>query len=298
MVSRWTLPAKLYVDAVAFEKEMQCLFRRSWVLFGATQGRLEEEGSAWASTVVPRTPLVALRTKGGKARIYHNVCRHRAGPLVFDGEHTRGTKGLLTCKYHKWCYSGESGKLLSAPHYGDPCLQKEDFALRSVGQVEERSGFLFYRMESSDMESLDEVYGDIWDRIASVTSVGSLRYLGSRTHHLRCNWKTYVENYAEGYHIPAVHPGLSHAFDSNTYQVIPHSRYKYCEHRVDPVAGAPPSPYKGVWYFLWPNLALNVYSHGMTVEQIVPTGVDSCEIRYTDLVQRNFGTGRSPCTRQ
>lgn len=92
-VAAWTLPAKLYVDAMAFEKELGCLFKRSWLMFGVVHGRLDTPGSAWAQTLVPRTPLVAVRNAGKEGvKIYNNVCRHRAGPLLFDGTHTTGTK--------------------------------------------------------------------------------------------------------------------------------------------------------------------------------------------------------------
>jgi hypothetical protein len=59
-MSKWTLPARLYVDAAVFEKELSSVFRRSWILFGPSQGRLEGPGTAWAQTLVPHKPLVAV----------------------------------------------------------------------------------------------------------------------------------------------------------------------------------------------------------------------------------------------
>lgn len=177
---------------------------------------------------------------------------------------------------------------MSAPKFGDPTLAKEDFSLRPVSAVQERMGLLFYRMESMEGEpSFDDFFGDLWEKVARVTSMDSLILLGTRSHQLRCNWKTYIENYSEGYHITAVHRGLSAAFDQSTYRVMPHPKYKYVEHLVEPIKGSAPTPYEGVWFFLWPNTALNVYRHGMTVEQVVPLTVNTCEIRYTDLIQRD-----------
>ena len=43
-----------------------------------------------------------------------------------------------------------------------------------------------------------------------------------RTYDMKCNWKTYVDNYLEGYHLPSVHPGLNRELDYNAYTVEPH----------------------------------------------------------------------------
>ena len=34
-----------------------------------------------------------------------------------------------------------------------------------------------------------------------------------------CNWKVYVDNYLEGYHIPIVHPELFQELDYRAYKV-------------------------------------------------------------------------------
>ena len=43
-----------------------------------------------------------------------------------------------------------------------------------------------------------------------------------RTYEMVCNWKTYVDNYLEGYHLPSVHPGLNRELDYNAYVVEPY----------------------------------------------------------------------------
>ncbi len=45
-----------------------------------------------------------------------------------------------------------------------------------------------------------------------------------RTYDMKCNWKTYVDNYLEGYHLPSVHPGLNRELDFNAYAVEPYAR--------------------------------------------------------------------------
>ena len=49
---------------------------------------------------------------------------------------------------------------------------------------------------------------------------------------LNCNWKTYVENYLEGYHIPVIHPLLNNQIDMNAYEVVNYPGF--CSHIVPP----------------------------------------------------------------
>lgn len=284
MRSALTLPASLYVDPAVFARELETIFSRNWVLFGATQGRLDVPGSAWAQTVLPQRPLVATRATGpgAEARVWHNVCRHRAGPLVLDTHTQRNTRDLLTCRYHRWCYSAQTGKLVSAPHFGE-AVDKNEFALRGV-ECAETAGLLFVRLTEGG-PPLEASFGDAFARLAK-WPLREYELHGTRTHSLRCNWKTYVENYSEGYHIPAVHASLNATIDMSSYRVIPYPEANYAEHIVTPLAGAD-TAYEGMWFFMWPNLAINVYRTGVTVEQIVPISVNETQIWYTDLVHKN-----------
>ena len=40
-----------------------------------------------------------------------------------------------------------------------------------------------------------------------------------RDYIVNCNWKVYVDNYLEGYHIPIVHPGLMKEIDYPRYRI-------------------------------------------------------------------------------
>ena len=56
-------------------------------------------------------PVIAVRGADDAIRVFHNVCRHRAGPIAqCDG---LGAKALR-CRYHGWTYTLE-GQLRSAP---------------------------------------------------------------------------------------------------------------------------------------------------------------------------------------
>ena len=40
-----------------------------------------------------------------------------------------------------------------------------------------------------------------------------------RDYIVECNWKVYVDNYLEGYHIPIAHPDLFKELDYDAYRV-------------------------------------------------------------------------------
>ena len=88
-----------------------------------------------------------------------------------------------------------------------------------------------------------------------------------QTHPIACNWKTYSDNYLEGYHIPFVHPALARAIDTSSYEV--HVEDGWIRHSATTREGASTA---GVWLYHWPNLALNLYERGMSVERWLPTG--------------------------
>jgi choline monooxygenase len=102
--------------------------------------------------------------------------------------------------------------------------------------------------------------------------------LRSARHDLACNWKTYADNYLEGYHIPLLHPELNRQFDAKRYRVDLGDRY--CRHSAPARDG---STNNGRWLFRWPNLAMNIYGDSMNVEVIVPTGPRSCRVLYAHL---------------
>jgi choline monooxygenase len=101
-------------------------------------------------------------------------------------------------------------------------------------------------------------------------------YQTTLTFEVKCNWKVYVDNYCEGYHISTAHPGLEKMIDSKKYSVTPFSRPdartgKFAIHAAPQRTG---SPSGGLWLYAYPNWAFNVYSWGMDVEMILPLGHD------------------------
>jgi len=263
-----TLPAEWYYGRERYERERSNIFANEWLWF-ANAGEVAAP-STYVARVYAGWPLMVVRGNDGTLRGFHNVCRHRAGPILDDGS---GACANLVCQYHGWAYALD-GRLRSERDFGET-LDAREFALHPIqatvwrGQV-----FVNLNMSAPPLElDLSEFFAE-----ANGFPLEHMTLVRSSHHDLACNWKTYADNYLEGYHIPMLHPELNRQFDAKRYRVELGDRY--CRHTAPRRDG---SPSVGRWLFRWPNLALNIYGDSMNVEVIVPTGPESCTVFYSHL---------------
>ena len=270
-----TLPASWYGDPAIHERERQAIFRREWQVLGAAE-RVAEPGSYLAGDVAG-WPVVVTRDNDGVLHGFHNVCRHRAGPLVTDG--AGSCAGGLVCRYHGWA-NDLDGSLRRARDFGD---DPGDLPLHPLA-TDEWQGLVFVDLDA-DAPPLGEALGGFADEVeAAGHDLAGLRLQSEASHVIECNWKVYAENYQEGYHIPLVHPRLNKEIDARAYTVDVHDRW--CRHHAPARDG---SPSAGLWLFRFPNLALNVYADGMNVERITPLGPRRTRVDYSYFFRLDAG---------
>jgi choline monooxygenase len=265
-----TLPARWYSDPDVYVAERTAIFASEW-LFVAPASRLVERGD-YVAVEVAGWPILVVALGDGALRGFHNVCRHRAGPLVWDGAGHCG--GLLVCKYHGWSYELEGG-LKRARDFGDlEGFDPADVSLAPVA-VESWRGLVFVNLSADRAPSLTTALGGFADACADLP-LEQFRWERDVVHAVGANWKTYADNYLEGYHVPIVHPELNKVIDASRYRVDVGDRW--CRH-IAPARGG--SPATGVWLWRFPNLALNVYPEGMNVERFIPMGPRQTNVEYS-----------------
>ena len=265
-----TAEASGYRDPAQWRAERGGVFARTWQFMGH-ESALAEPGS-WIAENLAGYPVVVVRGQDGALRGFHNVCRHRAGPLT-DGP-TGRCEGELVCRYHGWRYALD-GRLKLARDFGPaPGFDPRDFSLFPV-QVQTWRGLVFVRMDGAD-QPLTASIAPLEARLAGDWS--NLTVALTRSHALACNWKTYVENYLEGYHVPVLHPSLDAEVDSARYRVEMDGHV--CVHDAPP--RNPQTVYAGLWAWLWPNLGINVYGEdeGVMIERIAPVGHAATRLDY------------------
>lgn len=263
-----TLPARLYHCPDAWRRERSAVYQRAWLFLGH-EGEVPAEGD-WLASAIAGMRLLMVRGRDGALRVFHNVCRHRAGPLV-QGERGR-CEGELVCAYHGWRYALD-GRLRAATGFGTA----DGFDPREHGLFEVRCatwrGLVFFNLDGEAAPLEDHVAP--LERLLAERGLNLPEPALRRTHELACDWKVYVENYLEGYHIGAVHPVLAEELGAAEYRV-----WVEGELVVQEAAGVNDGPQAGVWGWLWPNLGINVYRDGAMLERMTPLGAGRTRLDY------------------
>jgi choline monooxygenase len=277
-----TAPAEWYRDPDLWPRERQAVFAANWQ-FLTHESELRNPRS-YRADVLAGYPVIAVRGDDGVLRAFHNVCRHRAGPLAKDEGGV--CDGYLTCAYHGWKYT-LVGRLRSARDFGAAA----DFDPRQYGLVAIHvalwRGLVFVCM-ADDPPSLAAQMAPLDARLGEADWSG-LEVALRRHHDLKCNWKTYVENYLEGYHVPAMHPSLDAEIVAEQYRVTVDGQVVLHD--------APPrdetAVYDGLWGWVWPNIGINVYSTGLMIERMSPVGHDRTRLDYVYLMPPGEGVSEA-----
>src|SRR5579862_8788584 len=270
----WTLPASLYFEPAVFAEERTKIFSRTWQVAGHS-AQVAAPGD-YFTTELAGEPLLLVRGTDHQLRGFYNVCRHRAGPPA-EG---CGSRKLFRCGYHGWTY-GLDGALISAPEFeGQAGFDPKQFTLTAV-RAEEWSNLIFVNLDP-DAEPLLQSLGQ-FPQQAERFHFDGMKLFERRTYDMKCNWKTYVDNYLEDYHLPSVHPGLNRELDYNAYTVEPHARYV---RQFSPIRGgqpgdATPRLYQEAaddlttdYFWIFPNWMLNCYPDNISLNIVVPLAAE------------------------
>ena len=272
-----TMPARWYTDPAFLALEAEKIFNQTW----QPVGRLEDVqriGDFFTCELLDE-PLVVTRGGDNKLRAFFNVCQHRAA-IVAQG---RGNRKSLQCKYHGWTY-GLDGKLLRAPEFdGVENWDPAEVCLQSA-QVEAWGPWVFVNLDPA-APPMSTVYGAIAAEIAAEGfDLQSMRLIERRDYIIDCNWKVYVDNYLEGYHLPIAHPGLFRELDYDQYRV---DTFRHYSKQHAPIRAVDPGDVRdrryarsgeaeenALYYWIFPNVMLNVYLDNTSINIILPLGHD------------------------
>lgn len=281
-----TLASNFYTDPAILDAEKARIFRRTWQLAGTLNTSCGDRNGAKLTIADPETffvadvvgePVVIVRDKQGTLRAFSNVCRHRAGPIAQGS----GCKNVLRCGYHGWTYTLD-GRLI-----GTPDVEGVEFFDRStMGMVPLRletwEQLIFVNFDAG-AEPLSAYLGQIPEQARGFQFEG-LQSVERRDYLIDCNWKVYVDNYLEGYHIPIAHPGLMREIDYAQYRT---DTYRYYSQQFAPIramkagdaadrAYAPAAGLlkEALYFWIFPNLMLNIYPDNLSTNLIVPLSRD------------------------
>lgn len=297
-----TLPGRFYTDVEIHRRIVEQVFARSWQMV-ADADRLPEPGFVLPLTLLAGSldePLVLTRDRAGELHCLSNVCTHRANLVARKS----GRYGHLRCNYHGRCFELD-GDYRSMPGFEGA----KDFPAPSDDlprlPLETWGKLLFTSLGAT--VPFDEWLGPVQARIPWFP-IDTLRLdaARSRDYRVASNWALYCDNYLEGFHVPYVHPGLSETlvpeayrtelFDWGSLQV---GIAAEGETRFDLPADAVNAGEDVAAYYFWlfPNLMLNFYPWGLSVNVVQPQGVGRCRVSFLTYLWRedqlDKGAGRA-----
>lgn len=212
------LSVEYYESEQIYQLERRAIFSRKWQVI-THKARLQDKGDFHRFDVAGYDFFLVKDRKENKIMGFHNVCRHRAFPLITKDS---GNAKILSCRYHGWSY-GTNGKLAKAPGYDQvEGFDKDQNGLYPIHVHVDKLGFVWINLDAKkvpeiswqeDFEGIDEQerykeynFPDyVWDHDWNMESA--------------YNWKLSADNYNECYHCETSHPDIGAVANLESYSV-------------------------------------------------------------------------------
>jgi choline monooxygenase len=285
-----TVPGRVYHDPELYQVQRERIFARSWQWI-EDQDRLKAPGHVLPLTLLGGCldePLVLAMGDDAVLRCLSNVCTHR-GALVVEGE---GHVKTLRCRYHGRRFSLD-GAFHSMPEFDDV----EGFPTEAddlpIVPLERWGPLLFASIDPA--VSFDDWIAPVRARIDPLSIAPPIHDpAASRDYLIRANWALYVDNYLEEFHIPYVHQGsLGDKLDYASYRTecfrwgnVQLGTARPGEQVFDLPVGHPDHGERIAAYYFWlfPNVMLNFYLWGLSVNVVCPLGPDRTRVAFRSYV--------------
>lgn len=286
-----TLAAPLYFSPTTFEEEKKRIFSGTWQVVGHVR-QAANPGDYFTFDLIGE-PLLIVRGEDNVLRGFYNVCRHRAGNPASGC----GNRKLFRCGYHGWTYRLDGALLVTPEFDGVEDFDSSEFGLAPV-LLEEWFNLVFVNLDP-EARPLRESLGELPAQ-AERFDFREMKFSDRRTYDMNCNWKTYIDNYLEGYHVPSVHPSLNREIDYSAYTVETHLQYvrQWSPIRGAQTGDATPRRYQDAgqdltadYFWIFPNWMLNCYPDNVSVNVILPLGPErTLAIFEWYLPEKNLGS--------
>jgi choline monooxygenase len=274
-----TIPSSWYHDPEVYAAECRAVFGGSWQPVGRAD-QVREPG-AFLTADVAGEPVLVVRGGDGVLRAFFNVCRHRAAQVINEPQ---GKAKRLRCRYHGWTYD-LAGRLRGTPEFdGVADFRREDQGLVPLAVGAWGPLVFVHAPPLPPAEALADFLAPLPGRAAGL-GLDRLRFAARREYELACNWKVFVDNFLDGgYHVNTVHPGLAGALDYAQYRTeiagktsVQVSPLKQAD---DPAVGQVRGGDHAYYWWVYPNLMMNVYRDVMDTNLVLPLGPGRCKVVF------------------
>ena len=284
-----TLPPHAFTEPEFLERELATIFSRNWLFVPQrTAGELRADprsltdllrlrGSHLPVTMLDR-PLFLQRDWDERLHAFPNVCSHAWYPLV----HGLGRERTIVCGQHGRRFDS-AGRYLGQPGFEGAGPQPED-DLQELS-LAEWEPFLFVAF-GSPLQPFETLMAEVQDSLACFP-LGDLQRAphDGEVREVEGNWKQHAWNYMDVFHLSHIHRapgGLAGALDMDSYRTELYAasalQWAYAarpEHGFEPQLlprrfAHPTKRVFALWWFIFPNLTLNFYPWGLSVNVYMP----------------------------
>ncbi len=283
----YQLPPEAYYQSDWHAREARQLFRRTWNYVGDSRD-LPQPG-AYLTADIGGAPVLVVRDADGELRAFHNVCRHRGAKLL-DGS---GECSAIVCPYHRWRYDLD-GALSNVPQQSQQLadLEVSDWGLLPVA-LAEWSGLLFVNPDgrAPDFESwlaeMPALLGSFEPRRLKVMAEGVYEF--------EANWKFYIENHVDWYHLWYTHPQTLRMWDHHAGEMIQTGAHwtsfepasdgeRSMTPALAPIEGLEARQRQNGAHLLFPNLTLFTGAGYFATGLVQPLGPERARMQFRVLV--------------
>ena len=287
-----SLPASAFVDPKFLDLELETLFARTWL--PVPQNLAAETGSPSLLESLGRTgsrapvhllgnPLFLVRGLDGKLICFPNVCTHAWHALV----ESPSVGGAIVCPQHGRQFDLHGRFLAQSGFEKMDDFPRESDHLKTL-PIEQLGPLVFVSI-GKPLAPFQEFTGEVSRSIPGIVLENLVRHhVGAEVREVDGNWKQHAWNYMDNFHIRFVHKGpggLADAVDMSSYRNELHTfsalQWVYA---IDPKDGFDPEILAdqfrdprnrsrrvfALWWFIFPNIALNFYPWGLSVNVYMP----------------------------
>ncbi len=290
-----TLSSEFYTDEKYFRESKEKIFARSWQLVGTT----DEIDNLKPFTILESflDEPVLITKLGENFNCLSNVCTHRGKILIEEECKLNG----IRCGYHGRRFDLH-GKFLSMPEFENAAnfpSEKDDLPQIPFDIL----GRLLFA-SVNPFASFDEFFAPVRERLTRL-DWDDLKFSAenSRDYFVNAHWALYCENYLEGFHIPFVHQSLNEAIDYGSYttETFRFTSLQTALSEPSAVADGLNSSHltfdfdekiAALYFFIFPNLMLNFYPWGLSVNLVKPLQTDLTKVSYLTFVADESKLGK------
>jgi choline monooxygenase len=272
------IPSTWYTRDDIYLLEQTHVLQSTWQY--VTRLELLKEPGSFVTHDIGNEPILITRDKEGKLNAFSNVCRHRAARIVTQKS---GKSSFFQCRYHGWTYD-VCGKLKGTPEFqGVDNFIKEANCLPQF-KVETWGALIFVHLGKPE-KSLMETLFPLQTRTKSIPWI-HWPLVSRKEYELKCNWKLFIDNYLDGgYHINTLHPSLAGLIDYSTYrtEIAGETSVQISPLKSDPDDKALSKVRSGeaaYYWWVYPNLMLNIYDGFMDLNLVLPLAVDRTKVIF------------------